>query len=110
MLACAPDPVPTAPTDVGTDTRASSALRGESERTPLKDRQYLRVRLHPNAPAGDYTLSITTRIKDAYNRFGAVVNPWDISVCTGDALTDPRGDPGTNAPGGCGGGGGDDVP
>lgn len=60
-------------------------------------------------PGGDYTLSIKTRVKDAYNRFGAVVNTWDIPVCTGDGLTAPKGDPSTNATGGCGGGGGDDV-
>lgn len=64
-----------------------------------------------NVPAGDYTLTIKTRVKDAYNRFGAIVNIWDIPVCTGDALTAPTGNPSTDATGGCGGGGGggDDV-
>jgi hypothetical protein len=58
-----------------------------------------------NVPAGDYTLSIKTRIKDAYNRYGAVVNTWEIPVCTAAGLTASKGNPSTTAPGGCGGGG-----
>ncbi len=38
-------------------------------------------------PAGDYTLAIKTRARDAHNRLSPIVNTWEIPVCTGQSLT-----------------------
>jgi subtilisin family serine protease len=33
-------------------------------------------------PSGDYTLTVKTRAKDAYGRYSAVTNIWEVPVCT----------------------------
>lgn len=37
-------------------------------------------------PPGDYTLTIKTRARDAYNRYSAITNIWNIPVCTEPAF------------------------
>ncbi|HET9066639.1 MAG TPA: S8 family serine peptidase [Gemmatimonadales bacterium] len=50
LSACAPDPIPTTPFLPPTADIPLAADRGEDARTPIAERQYLRIRLRDDAP------------------------------------------------------------